>query len=251
MRGPLSYIGGKNRLANIIIPKLPEHTTYVEPFAGGAQIFFHKPRSKIEVLNDLDGELVNFYRVCQSHYEELVRYTRYMLVSRRWFIWLKAIPPESLTDIQRAAQYLYLQKNAYGGRVTRKAYAIHVASAPGFNPETLEKIIAETHERLARVQIENLPHGKVLQLYDRPGTFFYLDPPYYDIRLYRHNLEHSDFEKLAEKLKGLKGKFLLSINDHPEIRRLFSDFKIETVPIAYSLHGIAGRRHEELLIRNY
>jgi DNA adenine methylase len=251
MRGPLSYIGGKNRLAKIIISKLPEHTTYVEPFAGGAQIFFHKPRSKIEVLNDLDGELVNFYRVCQSHYEELVRYTRYMLVSRGWFKWLEAVPPESLTDIQRAAQYLYLQKNAYGGRVTRKAYAIHVASGPGFNPETLQKIIAETHERLARIQIENLPHEKILELYDRPRTFFYLDPPYYDIRLYRHNLEHSDFEKLAEKLKGLKGKFLLSINDHPEIRRLFSDFKIETVSIAYSLHGIAGRRHEELLIRNY
>jgi DNA adenine methylase len=251
MRGPLSYIGGKNRLAKIIISKLPEHITYVEPFAGGAQIFFHKPRSKIEVLNDLDGELVNFYRVCQSHYEELVRYTRYMLVSRRWFKWLEAIPTESLTDIQRAARYLYLQKNAYGGRVTRKAFAIHVASGPGFNPETLENLIAETHERLARVQIENLQHEKILELYDRPGTFFYLDPPYYDIRLYRHNLEHSDFEKLAEKLKGLKGKFLLSINDHPEIRRLFSDFKIETVPIAYSLHGIAGKRHEELLIRNY
>jgi DNA adenine methylase len=90
-----------------------------------------------------------------------------------------------------------------------------------------------------------------LKRYDRPATFFYLDPPYYDIRLYRHNLEHHDFEVMAANLTALKGKFLLSINDHEEIRRLFSDFKIETVPIAYSLHGIAGRRHQELLIRNY
>ena len=251
MRGPISYIGGKNRLAKLIIAKLPEHTTYVEPFAGGAQVFFHKPRSKIEVLNDLDGELVNFYRVCQSHYEELVRYMRYMLVSREWFKWLEAVPPESLTDIQKAARFVYLQKNAYGGRVTRKAYAIHVASAPGFNPETLENILAEAHERLRRVQIEHLPYEQVLKLYDRPSTFFYLDPPYYDIRLYRHNLEHKDFETMAASLKTLKGKFLLSINDHEEVRRLFSDFRIETVSIAYSLHGIAGKRHQELLIKNY
>lgn len=251
MRGPISYIGGKNRLAKLIIAKLPEHTTYVEPFAGGAQVFFHKPRSKIEVLNDLDGELVNFYRVCQSHYEELVRYMRYMLVSREWFKWLEAVPLEALTDIQKAARFVYLQKNAYGGRVTRKAYAIHVASAPGFNPETLEKILAEAHERLMRVQIERLPYEQVLKLYDSPSTFFYLDPPYYDIRLYRYNLEHKDFKAMATTLKNLNGKFLLSINDHEEVRRLFSDFVIETVPIAYSLHGIAGRRHQELLIKNF
>jgi DNA adenine methylase len=251
VRGPLSYIGGKNRLAKVIIPRIPNHTSYVEPFAGGAQILFHKPPSKTEVLNDLDGELVNFYRVCQSHYEELVRYMRYMVVSRAWFKWLEAVPPNTLTDIQRAARFFYLQKNAYGGRVTRKAYAIHVASGPGFNPETLEKHLAETHERLARVQIENLPYDKILKLYDRPDTFFYLDPPYYDIRLYRHNLEHDDFEKLAENLKAIKGKFLLSINDHKEVWKLFSGFKITTVPIAYSLHGVAGKRHQELLIQNY
>ena len=218
MRGPISYVGGKNRLAKLIISKIPAHKAYVEPFAGGAQVFFHKPRSTIEVLNDLDGELVNFYRVCQSHYEELVRYTRYMLVSREWFKWLELVPPETLTDIQRAARYLYLQKNAYGGRVTRKAYAIHVVSCPGFNPETLETILAETHQRLARVQLEHLPYEQVVKLYDRPTTFFYLDPPYYDIRLYRHNLEHEDFVRMVELLRGIKGKFLLSINDHPEVR---------------------------------
>ena len=251
MRGPISYIGGKNRLAKLIISKLPEHTAYVEPFAGGAQVLFHKPLSKIEVLNDLDGNLVNFYRVCQAHYEELVRYMRYMLVSREWFKWLEAVPPETLTDIQRAARYMYLQKCAFGGRVTRKAYAIHVASGPGFNPETLEKLLRDTHERLARVQVEHLPYERVLKLYDRPATFFYLDPPYYDIHLYHHIMEHKDFETMAASLQALKGKFLLSINDHKEVRRLFSSFRIETVPIAYSLHGITGRRHQELLISNY
>jgi site-specific DNA-adenine methylase len=91
MAGPLSYIGGKNRLAKRVIEIFPKHTTYVEAFAGGAQVFFHKDPSKVEVLNDLDGEIVNFYRVCQQHHEELIRYFRFVLVSRTWFDLLKAI----------------------------------------------------------------------------------------------------------------------------------------------------------------
>ena len=85
MTGPLAYIGGKNRVAKKIIEIFPEHTTYVEAFAGGAQVFFHKEPSKVEVLNDMDGEIVNFFRICQVHYEELLRYSRFVLVSRKWF----------------------------------------------------------------------------------------------------------------------------------------------------------------------
>src|SRR5208282_2510433 len=113
MAGPLSYIGGKNRLAKQIIEVFPEHTTYVEAFAGGAQVFFRKEPSKVEVLNDLDGEMVIFFRVCQQHYEELLRYLRFMLVSRQWHDLLKATDPVTLTDIQRAARHLYLLKNSY------------------------------------------------------------------------------------------------------------------------------------------
>src|SRR5579863_4276860 len=105
MKGPLSYIGGKNRIANQIIEVFPEHTTYVEAFAGGAQVLFHKDPSRAEVLNDLDGEVVNFFRVCQSHHEELLRCLRFILVSRRTFTWLKSTNPESLTDIHRAARF--------------------------------------------------------------------------------------------------------------------------------------------------
>src|SRR6202158_1845256 len=101
MIGPLAYIGGKSRLAKQIIALLPEHQTYVEPFAGVAQVFFHKQPSKVEVLNDLDGEIVNFYRVCQYHYEEFVRMLRFTLMSRKWYELLQKTRPETLTDIQR------------------------------------------------------------------------------------------------------------------------------------------------------
>ena len=116
MKGPLSYVGGKVRLAPKIISMLPSHTTYCEAFAGGCQILFRKAPSKVEVINDLDGELINFYRICQNHYEELLRYLRFVLTSRKWFELLQHTPPESLTDVQRAGRYFFLQKAAFGAR---------------------------------------------------------------------------------------------------------------------------------------
>src|SRR5438270_12309923 len=104
MVGPISYIGGKNRLAKTIISLLPEHTTYVEPFAGGAQVFFHKEPSKVEVLNDLDGEVVNFYKVCQWHHEELIRFMQFWPASRELHAWMSRANAALLTYAQRAAR---------------------------------------------------------------------------------------------------------------------------------------------------
>src|SRR6266446_6625239 len=122
MIGPLPYIGGKNRLAKKIIELFPEHTTYVEPFAGGAQVFFHKEPSAVEVLNDLDGNIVNLFRVCQWHYEELIRYLRFCVVSRKLYEQLSVTDPRFLTDVQRAGRFFYLQKNCYGGLVLKRNY---------------------------------------------------------------------------------------------------------------------------------
>jgi DNA adenine methylase len=251
MSGPLSYIGGKRALANRIIALFPKHTTYVEAFAGGAQVLFHKEPSQVEVLNDLDQEIVNFFRVCQQHYEELVRYLSHMVVSRKWHELLKATDPKTLTDIQRAARLQYLLKNSYASLVLKLDYKCHVVQPPGFNPERIPQLIEETHKRLARVQIECLPYEEVLAHYDRPATLFYLDPPYYARKLYRYNLEREDFVKMAELLAGIKGKFVLSLNDLPEVRSLFKRFKMHTVDLHYTAHQIAGRRHSELLIRNF
>jgi DNA adenine methylase len=251
MNGPLSYIGGKRALAKRIIAVFPEHTTYVEPFAGGAQVFFRKEPSKVEVLNDLDREVTNFYRICQQHFEELVRYLRFTLVSRAWFDLLQETASASLTDIQRAARYFYLSKNCYGGLVRHQNYAWRVDAPPSFNSERLPALIEETHHRLARVQIECLPYEEVLASYDRPETLFYLDPPYYKRKLYRHNLEPADFTKMAELLGSVRGKFILSLNDVPEVRAIFKQFTIREVELAYTAQKIAGRRYRELLITNF
>jgi DNA adenine methylase len=250
MTGPLSYIGGKNRLAKRVISLFPKHTTYVEPFAGGAQVFFHKEPSEVEVLNDLDGEIVNFFRVCQWHYEELVRYLRFCLASRTLYQQLSATDPRLLTDVQRAGRFFYLQKNCYGGLVLKQNYHYCVTKRSNYNVDRIPQIMQATHDRLQGVQIEALPYEKILERYDRPTTLFYLDPPYYDRKLYRFNFTKADFQALSERLRKLKGSFILSLNDVPEVRKIFSQFKIRSVALAYSAAKGRSKRYGEVIISN-
>lgn len=251
MIGPLSYIGGKRTLAKRVIALFPKHTTYVEAFAGGAQVFFHKEPAKVEVLNDKDGEIVNFFRVCQLHYEELLRYFRFWVIGRKPFELLRATDPATLTDIQRAARYLYLLKSSFASLIRHPNYHWHVVQPPGFNLERLSELIEKTHKRLERVQLECLPYEEILKRYDRPTTLFYLDPPYWGRKLYRYNLEPKDFETLAEHLAKIHGKFILSLNDVPEVRTLFRRFHIQGVELSYTAQKKSGRRYKEVLITNF
>jgi DNA adenine methylase len=251
MLGPLSYIGGKRALANQIIATFPQHTTYVEAFAGGAQVLFRKEPSKVEVLNDLSGDVINFFRVCQQHYEELARYLRFTLVSLGWFEQLSRINPSTLTDIQRAARFFYLQKNSFAGLVVKQSFGGGVVERPGYNPERIAGLIEAAHHRLARVQIEMLPYEQVLARYDRATTLFYLDPPYFKRRLYRYNFAPEDFVTLAQRMKQLNGKVVLSLNDVPEVRTIFREFKIKGIDLFYTAQKQAGKRFRELLITNF
>lgn len=251
MIGPLAYIGGKNRIAKKIIAIFPEHTAYIEPFAGGAQVFFHKEPSPVEILNDLNGDIVNFFRVCQRHYEELLRYLRFIVVSRRWFALFEAENPEALTDIQRAARFFYLQKNAYAGLILRRKYRYAVTGRSSFNPASLPKLFENTYQRLQRVQIECLPYEQILQRFDRPTSLFYMDPPYWGRKLYRFNFTEADFRNLADALKAVKGKFVLSVNDVPELRTLFKSYTIREIELPYTAQRTAGKRFRELLITNF
>ena len=251
MIGPLPYIGGKNRLATKIISLLPEHTTYVEPFAGGAQVLFHKSPSNVEVVNDLDFDIVNFFRVCQWHHEELVRYLRFCLVSRKLHELHLATNPATLTDIQRAGRFFYLQKNSFGGLILKQKFHYGVTQPSNYNLERIPQIIEQAHQRLARVQIESLPYEQILEKYDRPTTVFYLDPPYWGPKLYRHNFNDGDFDVLAERLARLKGRFILSLNDRPEVRQTFAPFSIRREEIAYTAQARPKKRYGELLITNF
>src|SRR6185437_6272464 len=251
MVGPLSYLGGKNRVARTIISLIPEHTAYVEPFCGGAQVFFHKQPSKVEVLNDLNDDIFNFLRICQLHHEELIRYLQFFIKSRRWFEILEQADPNTLTDIQRAARFFYLQKNCFGGLINRRSFSLSIEDSANYNPHRIPMQLHLAHERLLGVQLECLPYQEILKRCDRPSTFFYLDPPYFGLKHYRFNFSEADFVKLAGELRTLKGRFLLSLNDTPEVRRIFSGFKCSDLAFAYSAQRKAGHKYREVLISNY
>ncbi len=125
---------------------------------------------------------------------------------------------------------------------------------PGLNLLRIEEELSAVHLRLAQVSIENLPYQELIPRFDRPHTFFYLDPPYYGIEDYygKGIFHRSDYSRLSSLLSDLAGKFIMSINDTPEIRAIFSQFSIIEVPILYQQRGSQPRkRATELLIRNY
>jgi DNA adenine methylase len=247
----MSYIGGKNRIAKQIVASLPPHVTYGEVFLGGGQVFFRKEPSKVEVLNDLDGEVTNFFRCVQQHHEELCRYLRFVLVGRQWFEIFQNQNPASLTDIQRAARFFYLQKNAFAGLVHGRHYAAKVVNAPGFNPRRLPEILENAHNRLARVQIESLPFQDFIPRFDRPTTLFFCDPPYWKRKLYNFNFSDEDYRTLADLLQSISGRFVLTVDDVPELRELFSRSNITEVEITYTAQREAGKRYRELIITNF
>ena len=249
--GFFPWLGGKSRLSGKIVNLIQykPHMAYVEVFAGAAHVFFRKPESKSETLNDLNGDLVNLYRVVQNHLEEFVRHFKFALVSRDEFERLRAQEPESLTDIQRASRFFYLQKLAFGGKLGG-VYGTSTMGPPRMNLLRIEEDLSQAHLRLARVNIERLDWRECLWRYDRPHTLFYLDPPYHGSETdYGKGLfKQADFEEMAKILAGLEGQWILSLNDNPEVRRIFAQFHFEEVALNYSVCKGKPTKAKELFI---
>jgi len=231
------WIGGKRKLADTIIPLFPSHQCYVEPFCGAAALFFLKQPTSVEVLNDVNGELVNLYRVVKHHLEELYRQFKWALTSRQNWEWLQSTPTVTLTDVQRAARFLYLQKLAFGGKVAGQCFGTATTSRPRFNIFTLEEDLAEAHYRLAGTTIEHLPWQDAIRRYDRPHTLFYCDPPYWQVEGYGVDFGWEQYEALARTAKEIKGQMIISINDHPDIRHLFKGWPVVEIAHKYTVGG--------------
>ena len=207
----------------------------------------------VEVLNDINGDLVRLYRCVRHHLDEFVRQFRWSLVSRQMFEWAQMEHPETLTDIQRAARFYYLQKLAFGGKVSGQNFG-YVASGAGprLNLLRIEEELSAAHVRLANVIVENLPWHDCLQRYDRPATLHYLDPPYWQTEGYGVDFPFSEYERMAELMRGLQGRAVLSINDHPDIRRVFEGFAMVPLQIRYTV-GREGRGQAagELIVKSW
>lgn len=252
------YLGGKKNLAKHICARIDEipHATYAEAFVGMGGVFLRRATApKAEVINDLNGELATFYRILQRHYVPFTEMMKFQLTTRREFERLAATDPATLTDLERAARFLYLQRTAFGGKPSGQNFGVSLDRGGRFNITKLGPMLEDLHERLAGVVIECLPYGDFIARYDRPRTLFYLDPPYFGSEGdYGKNLfGRDDFEILAGLLRGLSGRFLMSLNDVPEVREIFAGFDIEAVETSYSVaaKGRARGRVGELIIAKW
>lgn len=246
------WIGGKRRLVKHILPLFPEHTCYVEPFCGAAALYFAKEPSKVEVLNDINGDVVNLYRVVRHHLAEFGRQFEWGLTSRQIFKWLQATPEETLTDIQRAARFLYLQKQAFGGKVKGQTFGTAATAPPRLNFLRLEEDLSAAWLRLSATYIEHLDWAVCMAKYDRPGTLYYCDPPYWGTEGYGVDFGLDQYDRLAALARSIKGRMIISVNDIPEMRQAFKGLTMDRVDIAYSVAKAADRKTTgELVIRNW
>lgn len=258
VRPAAGYIGGKRNLAQRIcaIIERVDHDAYAEPFVGMGGIFLRRrSRPRVEAINDISGDVAGFFRVLQEHYPYFIDMLRWRISSRNEFERLRGLDPTRLTDLQRAARFLYLQRLAFGGKVEGRNFGVDKAQGARFDIGKLEPLLADIHERLAGVTIEQLPFDQFIARYDRPGMLFYCDPPYWGCEddYGKAVFAPADFERLARAIRAARGKSIVSINDTPEVREIFADLHQSPIDTTYSISSAHGRGKSaaELLISNF
>lgn len=245
--------GGKRALAGRLAERIAAipHVRYVEPFVGMGGVFFRRQqRPKLEVINDINREVVNLFRQLQRHYQQLLDTLKWQICSRADFERLLRQDASTLTELERAARFLYLQRTAYGGKAVGQSFGVNFVGPARFDLTKLVSMLEEVHERLGGVLIECLPFAECIRRYDsRPGTLFYCDPPYWGCTddYGRDIFSAEDFERLAEQLASIQGEFLLSLNDTPEVRTIFAAFQIESVELSYRMSGKATPAREVII----
>lgn len=250
LKPPICRMGGKSKLRKTIINMIPEHTCYVELFFGAGWVYFGKQPSKVEVINDIDKELINLFRMIKYHAPEIERMLEYEFSGRDIFEKYKNYSIENLTEINRAVRFLYLITQSFGGR--GGVYGYGTTGIP--KPQIFYKnALSDLKERLRNTYVENLSFEKIIDKYDREYTFIFADPPYVETTGYGNEFGEKEHLLLRDKLTSIKGKFLLTINDHEKVREWYKDFNIKEVEVNYSVSRDqkARGKYKELIITNY
>ena len=249
-----AWQGGKKALHRRIIDRIDriQHSAYVEPFVGMGGVFLRRAwQPKSEVANDRNGEITNLFRILQRHYPQFLEVLRFQIASRREFERLRSVDPKGLTDLERAARFLYLQRLAFGGQVGG-VFGVSPETGGRFSMSRIEPLLDAAHHRLSGVTFENLDWSEVLKRYDGSSTLFYLDPPYWggETDYGKGMFARADFARMNECLRSMKGGFLLSINDVPEVREIFDGFDFEEVGLKYTVSRGASVSANALIISN-
>lgn len=246
------YIGGKRNLSRRLVELINStpHNLYAEAFVGMGGVFFRRTRRpKVEVVNDISEDVTTLFRILQRHYQQFLDTLKWQLAGRAEFERLMKVDPTTLTDLERAARFLYLQRTAFGGKVTGRNFGTDPNGPARFDLTKLVPMLEAVHDRLCGVHIERLPYAELIRRYDQPGALFYLDPPYWGCEDdYGEDVfAQADFERLSGLLGATKGRFVLSINDRPEVRALFARFKIDPVCLNYRISGRATEAKELII----
>jgi DNA adenine methylase len=254
LRAPHGWVGGKSKLAKDIVGMIPNnHRLFVEVFGGALNILYAKEPSQSEIVNDLNQELINLHRTIRNNPSTLAMYLNELLVSRDIFYDIKKGTLKPRSDIEKAAFYYYILAQSFGSR--GNTFAMTCKSKKAKN---IYKDFSKWSQRLKGVTIENLSFEELINNYDKEDVMFYCDPPYLEAESYYKNINPfgiKEHKLLAKILSNIKGKFLLSYNDHPIIKELYKDFNIiNSKEIEYTLgrdaHG-KSKKVSEIFICNY
>ncbi len=262
MNALFGWPGGKRNLKSVLLSLIPAHQAYVELFCGSAKLLFAKEPSRWEIINDLNEDLICFFRVAKHRPAELAEILKTETVHAGRFRELRQQAPPA-DELERAARFLYLTWQSFGSKGEHFASinVKHIAKAASpvhLSFRGVRDLLARTAERLADVLIEQRDCIDCIDRYDAADTFFYCDPPYVEFgNLARYApMTAERIRELFARLAKIRGKFLLSYDDHPSIRKLATEhgMNVRRVGVRYSL-GFAGadprRERGELLIANY
>lgn len=247
---PIPWSGGKAKLAKHIQPYIPEHLCWCEPFAGGLGMFFNKPESKAEVINDTHYDLINLFRVAKHHPQALQEELKLTHYSRVEFLRLKATNIETLTDIQRAAWFYLGLDMSFGSQGVKAGFG-YGTKTPAKSRWTVLSDIDRLSDRLSRVTIECLDYADCMQRYDRDTTCFFIDPPYIGGAQKQYDSWEGDqMREMAAIVPTLKGKWIITVNDSPLCREIFEGHQIIEIKRQNLIENRKGkgRMYPELLI---
>lgn len=260
MKSPIKWKGGKSGSVKTILPIIPEHKCYVEPFFGGGWIYFAKEKSKVEVVNDINGELVNFFEILRTQEKEFEQRFNYVVKSKELFLeYRKTIGQEtSLSPLERAFRFYYVNQNAFSGLIRYNQSGGCNSSFAGSPDKEAQSSfwdinkIRNAYERLKETIIEHDDYKAIIKRYDRDYTLFFLDPPYEGLDKRTYNGEnYFNYDELLEQLRNIKGKFILTLNGGLEDK--FKEFNI----IPNSVHYTMGcttesiKAYKEIIVMNF
>lgn len=256
MKSPIKWVGGKSKLINKLIPLIPKHKCYVEVFGGAGWLLFGKEQSSVEILNDYDNWLMNFWSVVQNAHEQLIDSFKYTLVSRELFNNYKnKYKNNNIEDaIEKAHIFYYLVNAGFASDMKNPIFGTKCQRRNGLRIDEIDTSINNAYKRLQKVTIENKSFEDIFKIYDNENTFFYLDSPYRNTKQYAvGKFTDEQYELLAECCKKAKGKWLYTINDDGYIKELFNEFNIINHEVYYSVCKTQNGRQDfnELIITNY